>query len=323
MIRSVVRGVGSALPKRVFPNSELENFVDTSDHWIRRRVGIRQRFLAGRGETTASLGEAAAKDALSQAKMSVHDIDLLILATSTPDQTFPATAVNIQNRLGMKRGFAFDIQAVCSGFVYAMTTADAYIRSGMVKRAMIVGADTFSRIVDWSDRSTCVLFGDGAGALILESVEVEDASSEIGILSTHLHSDGSHIGKLYVDGGPSTSGTVGNLRMQGKEVFKCAVELAVGLVDEVLSSAHLTIADIDLFVPHQANQRIINNIAEKIKIPISKVVVTVDIHGNTSAASIPLALSVAHKEGRIKKGNYLLLEAMGGGFTAGAILMRW
>ncbi|MBY7649325.1 MAG: 3-oxoacyl-ACP synthase [Candidatus Liberibacter europaeus] len=322
MIRSVIRGFGSSLPRKLLSNADLETLVDTSDSWIRKRVGIRQRYIAGKNETTASLGECAARNALNHAKMSVDDIDLLILATSTPDQTFPSTAVNIQNRLGMKRGFAFDIQAVCSGFVYAMTTADAYIRSGIVKRALVVGSDTFSRIIDWSDRSTCVLFGDGAGALILESMQVDNNSSDIGILSTHLHSDGSHIGKLYVDGGPSTSGTVGHLRMKGQEVFKYAVEVAVTLIEELFSSSNLTISDIDWFVPHQANSRIIHNIAEKINIPINKVIVTVDVHGNTSAASIPLALDVAVKDGRIKKGDCVLLEAMGGGFTSGAVLIR-
>ncbi|CAL9914601.1 3-oxoacyl-(acyl carrier protein) synthase 3 [Candidatus Liberibacter solanacearum] len=323
MIRSVVRGFGSSLPKKVLSNADLESIIDTSDDWIRRRVGISQRHIAGKGETTASLGEAAARDALYQAKMNADDIDLIILATSTPDQTFPATAVNVQNRLGMKKGFAFDIQAVCSGFLYAITTADAYIRSGVVQRVMVIGADTFSRIIDWSDRSTCILFGDGAGSLILEAAQVQNSDSDIGILSTYLYSDGSHIEKLHVDGGPSTSGTVGYVRMKGREVFKYAVESAVELIKKVLDSSNLTIADIDWFVPHQANLRIINSISERMNIPSDKVIVTVDIHGNTSAASIPLALSVAVKEERIKKGDCLLLEAMGGGFTSGAVLLRW
>ncbi|MFV0256331.1 beta-ketoacyl-ACP synthase III [Candidatus Liberibacter solanacearum] len=323
MIRSVVRGFGSSLPKKVLSNADLESIIDTSDDWIRRRVGISQRHIAGKGETTASLGEAAARDALYQAKMNADDIDLIILATSTPDQTFPATAVNVQNRLGMKKGFAFDIQAVCSGFLYAITTANVYIRSGVVQRVMVIGADTFSRIIDWSDRSTCILFGDGAGSLILEATQVQSSDSDIGILSTYLYSDGSHIEKLHVDGGPSTSGTVGYVRMKGREVFKYAVESAVELIKKVLDSSNLTIADIDWFVPHQANLRIINSISERMNIPSDKVIVTVDIHGNTSAASIPLALSVAVKEGRIKKGDCLLLEAMGGGFTSGAVLLRW
>ncbi|MEG8099243.1 beta-ketoacyl-ACP synthase III [Candidatus Liberibacter brunswickensis] len=324
MVRSVVRGIGSSLPKRVLNNCELEVIVDTSDGWIKRRVGINQRHIAVDGETTSSLGEAAARDALCNAKMSVDDIDLIIVATSTPDQTFPSTAVNIQNRLGMKRGFAFDIQAVCSGFIYAVTTADSYIRSGMVRRVMIIGADTFSRIVDWSDRSTCVLFGDGAGALILEAVEFEKSDkSDSGVFLTYLCSDGSYIDKLYMDGGPSTSRTVGHVRMDGRAVFKYAISKAVELIEKVLDLSHLTVENIDWFIPHQANRRIIDSIAEKMNIPLEKVIVTVDIHGNTSAASIPLALDVAVKEGRVKKGDCLLLEAMGGGFTSGAILLRW
>ncbi|KAE9510750.1 3-oxoacyl-[acyl-carrier-protein] synthase 3 [Candidatus Liberibacter asiaticus] len=324
VIRSTVRGIGLSLPRRVLSNSDLESIVDTSDGWIKRRVGISRRHIAGKDETTASLGEAAARDALHHAEMSVDDIDLIIVATSTPDQTFPSTAVNIQNRLGMKRGFAFDMQAVCSGFVYAVTTADSYIRSGVVRRVMVIGSDTFSRIVDWSDRSTCVLFGDGAGALILEGVEVKGSSmADTGILSTYLCSDGSYIDKLYVDGGPSTSRTVGCIRMEGKAVFKYAVEKAVELIEKVFDSTHLTIENIDWFVPHQANWRIINSIVDKMKIPFDIVIVTVDIHGNTSAASIPLALAVAVKEGRVKKGDCLLLEAMGGGFTSGTVLLRW
>ncbi|AKK20398.1 ketoacyl-ACP synthase III [Candidatus Liberibacter africanus] len=324
MIRSTVLGIGSSLPKKVLSNSELKGIVDTSDEWIKRRVGISHRHIAGEGETTASLGEAAARDALFHAQMSVDDIDLIIVATSTPDNTFPSTSVNIQNRLGMKHGFAFDIQAVCSGFVYAMTTADSYIRSGMVRRVMIIGADTFSRIVDWSDRSTCVLFGDGAGALILGSVELKESdANDVGVLSTCLCSDGSYIDKLYMDGGPSTSGTVGHLRMEGKTVFKYAVAKAVELIERICDSSKIAIENIDWFIPHQANRRIIDSIAEKMNIPIDKVIITVDVHGNTSAASIPLALDVAVKGGRIKKGDCLLLEAMGGGFTSGAILLRW
>ncbi|EMS36163.1 beta-ketoacyl-ACP synthase III [Candidatus Liberibacter americanus] len=322
MIRSIIKGFGSCLPKRAFLNSELEMLTDTYDDWIKRRVGINQRYIAGKDETTASLGEIAARDALSHAKMDVADIDLVIVATTTPNQTFPSTAVNIQNRLGMNNGFAFDIQAVCSGFVYAMVTADSYIRSGVVQRVMVIGSDTFSRIVDWSDRSTCILFGDGAGAVILESMKVEN-DYDVGILSTCLRSDGSHGDKLYVDGGPSTSGTVGHVRMKGKEVFKYAIESAVSLIDDVFSLSNLTIKDIDWFVPHQANSRIIHSIAEKVNIPISKVIITVDMHGNTSAASIPLALDVAVKDGRIKKGDCILLQAMGGGFTSGAVLIRW
>ncbi|MBA5724194.1 beta-ketoacyl-ACP synthase III [Candidatus Liberibacter sp.] len=323
MIRSVVRGFGLSLPKRIYANSELESIVDTSDDWIKRRVGVLQRYIAGKDETTASLGVAAAQEALSRAKIKAADIELLIVATSTPDHTFPATAVDIQHRLGMQRGFAFDIQAVCSGFLYAMKTADAYIRSGMVQRAMVIGADTFSRIVDWSDRSTCVLFGDGAGAFIFESMQVTDSSSDVGILSAHLRSDGEHIGKLYVDGGPSTSTNVGHLRMEGKAVFKYAVDMAKEVIEKVFDSSGLTIADIDWFVPHQANQRIIYSIAKKMKIPLEKVIFTADVHGNTSAASIPLALTIAAERGCIKKGDCILLEAVGGGFTSGAVLMRW
>ncbi|AGA64357.1 3-oxoacyl-(acyl-carrier-protein) synthase, KASIII [Liberibacter crescens BT-1] len=323
MIRSIVRGCGSALPRRILRNSEMETIVDTSDDWIMQRVGISQRHISGENETSASLGEVAARNALSHAGMEADDIDLIILATSTPNYTFPATAVDIQNRLGMKRGFAFDMQAVCSGFIYALSTADVYIRSGVVRRVLVIGADTFSRIVDWSDRSTCVLFGDGAGALILEGVQSEGSLLDSGILATYLRSDGSHVNKLYVNGGPSTTASVGKLQMKGQEVFKYAVEMATEVIDEVFSLTGFTVSDIDWFIPHQANQRIINSIAKKIGFPLEKVVVTVDIHGNTSAASVPLALSVAVSEGRIKKNHLLVLEAMGGGFTSGAILMRW
>ena len=323
MIRSIVRGFGSSLPKRVVSNQEMESLVDTTDEWIVQRTGIRQRYIAGEGETTASLGEAAARAALDNAGLTPADIDLIVLATSTPDNTFPATAVDIQRRLGMQHGAAFDVQAVCTGFVYAMTTADLYIRGGMAKRALVIGAETFSRILDWNDRTTCVLFGDGAGAVVLEAGEGEGTTADRGIITAHLRSDGSHKDKLYVDGGPSSTGTVGHLRMEGREVFKHAVGMITDVVYSAFEAASITIDDLDWLVPHQANVRIIEGSAKKLSIPMEKVVVTVDKHGNTSAASIPLALSVAAADGRIKKGDLILLEAMGGGFTWGSVLLRW
>ena len=323
MIRSVVRGYGAALPKRVVTNRELEGMVATSDEWIVQRTGIRQRYLAGEGETTASLGEQAARAALDRAGLTPDDIDLVLVATSTPDNTFPATAVNIQQRLGMTHGFAFDMQAVCSGFVYAMATADLYIRGGMAKRVLVIGAETFSRILDWNDRTTCVLFGDGAGALVLEAAEGQGTVNDRGILTSHLRSDGSHKDKLYVDGGPSTTGTVGHLRMEGREVFKHAVGMITDVIEAAFEATGTTADDLDWLVPHQANRRIIDGSAKKLGIPTEKVVVTVDLHGNTSAASIPLALSVALDDGRIKEGDLVMLEAMGGGFTWGALLVRW
>ncbi|RWX75800.1 ketoacyl-ACP synthase III [Neorhizobium lilium] len=323
MIRSVVCGYGAALPKRVLSNRELEDIVDTSDEWIVQRTGIRQRYIAGDDETTASLGEQAARAALDNAGLTPDDIDLIVLATSTPNNTFPATAVEIQNRLGMKHGYAFDMQAVCTGFVYAMATADLHLRGGMAKRALVIGAETFSRILDWKDRTTCVLFGDGAGALILEAQEGQGAVSDRGILAAQLRSDGSHREKLYVDGGPSTTGTVGHLRMEGREVFKHAVGMITDVIEGVFTATGTTAENLDWLVPHQANRRIIDGSAKKLGIPPEKVVITVDIHGNTSAASIPLALSVACSDGRIKKGDLVMLEAMGGGFTWGALLVRW
>ncbi|KQV43324.1 MULTISPECIES: beta-ketoacyl-ACP synthase III [unclassified Rhizobium] len=323
MIRSVVRGFGASLPKRVMTNSEMEKKVDTSDEWIVQRTGIRQRYLAGEGETTASLGEAAARAALERAKLTPADIDLIILATSTPDNTFPATAVNIQNRLGMHHGAAFDVQAVCSGFIFAVTTADAYIRGGIAKRVLVIGAETFSRILDWNDRTTCVLFGDGAGAIVLEAQEGEGTTADRGVLTTQLRSDGAHKEKLYVDGGPSSTGTVGHLRMEGREVFKHAVGMITDVIEAAFEATGTTADDIDWLVPHQANRRIIDGSAKKLGIPPEKVVVTVDIHGNTSAASIPLALNAAASDGRIKQGDLVLLEAMGGGFTWGSVLLRW
>ena len=323
MIRSVVKGVGTSLPRRVMKNAEFEKLVDTSDEWIVQRTGIKQRYVAGEGETTASLGEAAARAALDAAGLTPADIDLIVLATSTPNNTFPATAVEIQNRLGMTHGFAFDLQAVCSGFVYAITTADLHLRGGTAKRALVIGSETFSRILDWTDRTTCVLFGDGAGAVVLEAEENGGTFQDRGIIATSLRSDGSHKEKLYVDGGPSTTGEVGFLRMEGKEVFKHAVGMITDVVENTFAQGGITADQLDWFVPHQANRRIIEASAKKLGIPLEKVVITVDQHGNTSAASVPLALATAVNDGRIKQGDLVLLEAMGGGFTWGAVLLRW
>ncbi|PBB79470.1 3-oxoacyl-ACP synthase [Mesorhizobium sp. WSM3879] len=323
MIRSVVRGNGAALPRRIMKNADFEGMVETSDEWIVQRTGIRQRHVAADDETTASLGEAAARAALDSAGLTPADIDLIVLATSTPNNTFPATAVEIQNRLGMHHGFAFDMQAVCSGFVYAVATADLYIRGGLAKRVLVIGSETFSRILDWSDRSTCVLFGDGAGAVMLEAATGAGNIADRGVLAASLRSDGVHKEKLFVDGGPSTTGTVGHLRMEGREVFKHAVGMITDVIEATFAEAGITAEDLDWFVPHQANKRIIDASAKKLGIAEEKVVVTVDLHGNTSAASVPLALSVAVADGRIKKGDLVLLEAMGGGFTWGAVLLRW
>lgn len=323
MIRSVVRGVGASLPQRVMKNAEFESLVDTSDEWIVQRTGITQRYIVSEDETTASLGEAAARAALASANLTPDDIDLIVLATSTPNNTFPATAVEIQNRLGITHGFAFDMQAVCSGFVYAMATVDAHLRSGLARRALVIGSETFSRILDWSDRTTCVLFGDGAGAVVLEAAEGAGTMADRGILASSLRSDGSHRDKLFVDGGPSTTGTVGHLRMEGKEVFKHAVGMITDVVEDVMARGNITAQDIDWFVPHQANKRIIDASARKLGIAPEKVVMTVHLHGNTSAASVPLALETAVSDGRIKAGDLVLLEAMGGGFTWGAVLLRW
>lgn len=324
MIRSAICGIGSALPKKKMLNSELEGIVETSDAWIVQRTGIRQRYIAGKDETTVSLGAAAAQDALDNAGLTVADIDCIILATATPNHTFPASAVEIQNALGMAHGFAFDVQAVCSGFIFAMTTADLYLKGGMAKRVLVIGAETFSRILDWNDRSTCVLFGDGAGAVILEAVENQSGENiDRGILVCKQRSDGAFVDKLYVDGGPSTTQTTGHLRMEGREVFKHAVGMITDVVDDCFSATGISPSDLDWFVPHQANKRIIDASAKKLGIADEKVVITVDQHGNTSAASVPLALAVAVKDGRIKKGDLVMLEAMGGGFTWGAILIRW
>jgi 3-oxoacyl-[acyl-carrier-protein] synthase III len=322
-LRSVVRGIGASLPKTVVTNSELEKRVDTSDEWIRQRTGIKQRYIAGEGETTSTLGARAAEIALARAGLKPADIDLIIVATSTPDYTFPAVATQIQAQLGINHGVAFDLQAVCSGFVFAVATADKFLISGSHKRALVIGAETFSRLLDWEDRTTCVLFGDGAGAMVLEAVESDGALTSPGIISTQLRSDGRHRCKLFVDGGPSTTGTVGHLRMEGKEVFKHAVGMVTDVIKACFADARIGAADIDWFVPHQANRRIIDASADKLGIAREKVVVTVDLHGNTSAASIPLALDVAVSDGRIKSGDLVMLEAMGGGFTWGAALIRW
>ena len=323
MIRSVVIGSGAVTPRNVVTNKDLESRVDTTSEWIIQRTGIEQRFIAEADETTASLGEAAARAAMDDAGVTIDDIDMIILATSTPDNTFPATAVNIQNRLGMTHGAAFDLQAVCSGFVFALTTADTYIKSGQARRIIVIGAETFSRILDWEDRTTCVLFGDGAGAVVIEAGEGVGMSNDRGILTSHLRSDGSHQEKLYVDGGPSSTGTVGHLRMQGREVFKHAVAMITDVIEAAFEATGLTSDDIDWFIPHQANRRIIDASARKLNISSDKVVITVNQHGNTSAASIPLAINSAILDGRLKKGDLVLLEAMGGGFTWGALLVRW
>lgn len=321
--RSVVLGTGSYLPERVLSNDELARMVETSDDWIVQRTGIRQRHIAAEGETTADLAEKAARRALDAAGLQPTDIDLIVLATATPNHTFPATAVEVQARLGSSRGAAFDLQAVCSGFVYGMATADSMIRTGLASRALVIGAETFSRILDWNDRTTCVLFGDGAGAAVLEARPGEGTFSDRGVLTSHLRADGRHREKLYVDGGPSSTGTVGHLRMEGKEVFKFAVGAVTDVIEESFRATGFNGQTIDWFVPHQANRRIIEGSARKLGIDLDKVVITVDRHGNTSAASIPLALDVAARDGRIKEGDVVLLEAMGGGFTWGAVVVRW
>jgi 3-oxoacyl-[acyl-carrier-protein] synthase III len=320
--RSVVLGIGSYLPSRVLTNEELARKVDTSDEWIVQRTGIRERRIAAPGELTSDLARKAATAALNDAGLDPQAIDLIIVGTSTPDQTFPASAVTVQAGLGINHGAAFDLQAVCSGFVYALAMADSLLKSGNFKRALVIGAETFSRILDWSDRTTCVLFGDGAGAVVLEAQQ-QESGKERGILTTHLRSDGRHKNKLYVDGGPSSTQTVGHLRMEGRAVFKHAVSMITDVITDAFKATGTTAEDIDWFVPHQANKRIIDDSAKKLGIAPQKVVITVDRHGNTSAASIPLALDVARRDGRIKKGDLVLLEAMGGGFTWGSALVRW
>ncbi|MEH2518139.1 3-oxoacyl-[acyl-carrier-protein] synthase-3 [Bradyrhizobium sp. AZCC 1610] len=322
-IRSVVLGCGSYLPERILTNAELATRIDTSDEWIVQRTGIRERHVAAEGEFTSHLAIKAARAALHHARLDAQAIDLIVLATSTPDNTFPATAVAVQQGLGINHGAAFDLQAVCSGFVFALATADNFLRTGTYKRALVIGAETFSRILDWNDRGTCVLFGDGAGAVVLEAQTEPGKSSDRGVLTTHLRSDGRHKSKLYVDGGPSSTQTVGLLRMEGREVFKHAVGMITDVIVDAFNATGLTADDIDWFIPHQANKRIIDASANKLHIAPQKVVLTVDLHGNTSAASIPLALAVAVKDGRVKKGDLLLFEAMGGGFTWGSALVRW
>ena len=322
MIRSIVTGTGSALPTRRVSNEELAQEVDTSDEWIVERTGIRFRHIAGPEETTATLAADAAKAAIAAAGLSAQDIDLIVLATATPDQTFPATATKVQAMLGINDCVAFDVAAVCSGFLYAVQVADAMLRSGVQRRALVIGAETFSRILDWEDRSTCVLFGDGAGAMVLEARESDDEGGR-GILATRLHADGRHNGLLYVDGGPSTTGTVGKLRMKGREVFRHAVVNLAQVMEESLGVAGLTSADVDWVVPHQANARILDATARKLNLPPEKVVVTVDRHANTSAASVPLALDTAVRDGRIRENDIIVLEAMGGGFTWGAAVIRF
>lgn len=321
MRRSVLIGTGSALPRRAVSNAEIAAQVDTSDEWIVARTGIRNRHVASPDETTATLAADASRRAIEAAGISASDIDLIVLATATPDQTFPATATLVQHALGCNGGIAFDVAAVCSGFLYALGVADSMLRSGMASRALVIGSETFSRILDWEDRTTCVLFGDGAGAVILEAQESEDQDAR-GVLATRLHADGAHNELLYVDGGPSTTGTVGKLRMKGREVFRHAVTNLSDVLVEVLEDVGLTATDIDWVVPHQANARILDATARKLGLAPEKVVVTVDQHANTSAASVPLALDQAVRDGRIKQGDLVMLEAMGGGFTWGASLIR-
>ncbi|GKQ50669.1 beta-ketoacyl-ACP synthase III [Bradyrhizobium sp. Ce-3] len=322
-IRSVVLGCGSYLPERVLTNAELASRIDTSDDWIVQRTGISERHIAADDEFTSHLAINAARAALADANIDAQSIDLIVLATSTPDNTFPATAVAVQHGLGINHGVAFDLQAVCSGFVFALTTADNFLRAGHHKRALVIGAETFSRILDWSDRGTCVLFGDGAGAVVLEAQQQSGTIDDRGVLTTHLRSDGRHKSKLFVDGGPGSTKTVGHLRMEGREVFKHAVGMITDVIVDAFNATGFTAEDINWFIPHQANKRIIDASAHKLHIAPQKVVLTVDKHGNTSAASIPLALTVAVRDGRVKKGDLVLFEAMGGGFTWGSALVRW
>ena len=321
--RSVVAGVGACLPEKRLTNADLARIVDTSDEWIFQRTGIRDRHIAGEGETTSTLATEAARRALSAAGLAAEDIDLIVLATSTPDYTFPSTATQVQAALGITRGAAFDLQAVCSGFVFALATADKFLLSGSHKRALVIGAETFSRILDWKDRTTCVLFGDGAAAVVLEAREGAGSTADRGVLTTHLRSDGRHREKLYVDGGPSTTQTVGHLRMMGRDVFRHAVGMVTDVITDAFNATGFGPDDLDWFVPHQANERIIDASADKLHIAREKIVKTVSMHGNTSAASIPLALSVASADGRIKPGDLVMIEAMGGGFTWGSALIRW
>lgn len=322
MRRSRILGFGSYLPANRVTNEELAKRVDTSDEWITQRTGIKARHVAGEGETTSVLATRAAERALADAGLKAEDIDLIVLGTATPDYTFPATATQVQAALGITKGVAFDVAAVCSGFVFALSTADKFLRSGSHQRALVIGAETFSRILDWEDRTTCVLFGDGAGAVVLEAYEGAGTNDDVGILTTHLRSDGRHREKLFVDGGPSTTGKVGHLRMEGKEVFKHAVGMITDVITDAYAATGFNSSTIDWFVPHQANRRIITASADKLDISLDKVVLTVQDHGNTSAASIPLALDTAWRDGRLKRGQVILIEAMGGGFTWGSALFR-
>ncbi len=322
-IRSQVVGCGSYLPLRVMSNDELARTVDTSDEWIRKRTGIRERHLAADDEATSDLGLKAAQAAMEQAGLAPDDLDLIVCATATPDETFPATATRIQARLGMTRGAAFDVQAVCSGFIYALAVADNFIRCGQARSVLVIGAETFSRILDWKDRGTCVLFGDGAGAVLLCAGEGRGEATDRGVLSTHIYSDGRHHDALYVDGGPSTTRTTGVVHMEGREVYRHAVVRMAEAIDAALEANDLTPGDIDWLVPHQANLRIIESMGHRLNLPRDRVVVTVDRHANTSAASIPLALCEAVSDGRIRQGDLVLMEAMGGGFTWGSALVRW
>lgn len=323
IIRSVVTGCGSYLPERRVTNHDLAKIVDTTDEWIVARTGIRERHIAADGELTSHLALKAARAAIADAGIDAQEIDTIVLATTTPDNTFPATAVTVQAELGLHHGAAFDVQAVCSGFVYALTIADTFIRCGQARTVLVIGAETFSRLLDWTDRTTCVLFGDGAGAVIVQAGEGAGTTADRGILTSHLHSDGRYRDKLYVDGGPSSTQSVGHVRMEGREVFRHAVVNIAESINEALIATGLTAADIDWFVPHQANKRILDGTAKRIGLPPEKVIITVGQHGNTSAASVPLALDTAVRDGRIKRGDLVLLEAMGGGFTWGSVLLRW
>jgi 3-oxoacyl-[acyl-carrier-protein] synthase III len=323
IIRSVIAGCGAYLPERILTNEELAGKVDTTDEWIVKRTGIRQRHIAADGEMTSDLALAAGRSALDNAGIAPEEVELIVLATATPNQTFPATATTVQHAIGMKGGAAFDVQAVCSGFVYALNVADNFIRLGQVKTALVIGAETFSRILDWTDRTTCVLFGDGAGAVVLRAAESDGTAADRGILANKIHSDGQHHDLLFVDGGPSSTGTVGHLKMAGKEVFKHAVTNLADVVDEVLLGSGISADEVDWLVPHQANMRILKGTASRLGVPLDKVVVTVDRHANTSAASIPLAMAEAHLDGRLQPGQLVVIEAMGGGFTWGASLIRW
>ena len=323
VLRSIIRGVGAHLPKRIVTNDDLAKTLDTSDEWIQERSGIRQRHIADDNEKTSDLGAAAAKQALIRAGIDPVEIDLVICATATPDRTFPATAVRIQSMLGVTKGAAFDVQAVCSGFVFALTIADNFIKAGQSHRALVIGAETFSRILDWKDRGTCVLFGDGAGAVVLEAHQGHGTRDDRGIITTTIRSDGRYEDLLYVDGGPGSTKTTGHLRMNGREVFRHAVQKISGVIEETLVETGYAADEIDLFIPHQANKRILDGIAKKLGVDPKKIVMTLDKHGNTSAASIPLALNQAFEDHRVKEGSLILMEAMGGGFTWGAVLARW